>query len=146
MDIALYCDCCSVSGCVDVWDPKVVKSSNGSVFRLQVATDVELSAVGETLASLNCCVLLADSSVDRTSTTSLPVVDYDQIEFADYERIVLIIGGETQGLSRAAIEVARLCGGFRVRIPMKSSVDSLNSAISASILLYEIHRQLRSLR
>ncbi|KAG1943548.1 RNA methyltransferase [Pimephales promelas] len=57
----------------------------------------------------------------------------------------LIIGGETHGLSREALQLAERTGGRRLLIPMVHGVDSLNSAMAASILLFEGRKQLLSL-
>ncbi|KAI2651060.1 rRNA methyltransferase 3B, mitochondrial [Labeo rohita] len=57
----------------------------------------------------------------------------------------LVIGGETHGLSREALQLAERTGGRRLLIPMVHGVDSLNSAMAASILLFEGRKQLLSL-
>lgn len=55
----------------------------------------------------------------------------------------LVIGGETHGLSQEALRLAERTGGRRLLIPMVCGVDSLNSAMAASILLFEGRRQLQ---
>lgn len=57
----------------------------------------------------------------------------------------LVIGGESHGLSREALRLAERTGGRRLLIPMVHGVDSLNSAMAASILLFEGRKQLLSL-
>lgn len=54
----------------------------------------------------------------------------------------LVIGGETHGLSAEAVQLAEKTGGHRLYIPIIPNVDSLNSAMAASILLFEGRRQL----
>lgn len=54
----------------------------------------------------------------------------------------LVIGGETHGLSPEALRLAEKTGGHRLYIPIIPKVDSLNSAMAASILLFEGRRQL----
>lgn len=54
----------------------------------------------------------------------------------------LVIGGETHGLSAEAAQLAEKTGGHRLYIPISPDVDSLNSAMAASILLFEGRRQL----
>jgi len=47
------------------------------------------------------------------------------------------VGGEGKGLGRL---VGEACD-YRVRLPMRGRVESLNAAVSGAILLYEIRRQ-----
>lgn len=54
----------------------------------------------------------------------------------------LVIGGETHGVSAEAVQLAWKTGGHRLYIPIIPNVDSLNSAMAASILLFEGRRQL----
>lgn len=54
----------------------------------------------------------------------------------------LVIGGETHGVSPEAVRLAGKTGGHRLFIPIVPNVDSLNSAMAASILLFEGRRQL----
>lgn len=54
----------------------------------------------------------------------------------------LVIGGETHGLSEKAVQLAEKTGGHKLFIPIIPNVDSLNSAMAASILLFEGRRQL----
>lgn len=57
----------------------------------------------------------------------------------------LVIGGETQGLSIEAVQLAEKTDGHRLFIPVAPGVDSLNSAMAASILLFEGRKQLLKL-
>nr|XP_046245435.1 rRNA methyltransferase 3A, mitochondrial [Scatophagus argus] len=54
----------------------------------------------------------------------------------------LVIGGETHGLSLEALQLAEKTAGHRLFIPVVPDVDSLNSAMAASILLFEGRKQL----
>lgn len=64
--------------------------------------------------------------------------------YEDWARppVAVVIGGETHGLSVAALRLAAGTGGKRLLIPVVPGVDSLNSAIAAGILLFEGKRQL----
>lgn len=57
----------------------------------------------------------------------------------------LVIGGETQGLSLEAAQLAEKRAGHRLFIPVVPDMDSLNSAMAASILLFEGRKQLLKL-
>ncbi|XP_012946066.1 rRNA methyltransferase 3, mitochondrial [Aplysia californica] len=56
--------------------------------------------------------------------------------------ITLVLGGETQGLSGQAKKFAFDRYGQYVTIPMCPSVDSLNTAVAAGVILYELRRRL----
>jgi len=110
---------------VDLYNPKTVRSTMGSVFRVPVFTgdkyiDV-LKSIGFTLA-----VTCLDGA------TSLYEAD------AGFERIALAIGNEAHGITKELMEKADL----RIKIPMSGRVESLNAAIAASVCLYEYRRRL----
>ena len=77
------------------------------------------------------------------SKAPLEVIEYDRISYTD-KHIVLVIGGETTGVSAEARKLAFDHYGQCVFIPMGDGVDSLNSAVSGSILMYEVWRQIQS--
>lgn len=54
----------------------------------------------------------------------------------------LVIGGETHGLSLESLLLAKQSSGRRLYVPVVPGIDSLNSAMAASILLFEGRRQL----
>lgn len=56
----------------------------------------------------------------------------------------VVIGGETHGLSVESLQLAASTEGRRLLIPVVPGVDSLNSAMAASILLFEGRRQWRA--
>jgi TrmH family RNA methyltransferase len=114
---------CSVDT-IDAYNPKVVQSTMGSLFRVAVrytALAVELSA----FASSGARVFLADmdgASVHETRLT---------------RPAVLVLGSESQGLSRAV-------GGVPsevVAIPRVGRAESLNVAMAAAALCAEFVRQ-----
>ena len=51
--------------------------------------------------------------------------------------VVLVIGNEKRGLSEQLIEAAN----FIVRIPMRGNCDSINAAVAAGVLLFEMASQ-----
>ncbi|XP_054168248.1 rRNA methyltransferase 3, mitochondrial-like [Oppia nitens] len=54
---------------------------------------------------------------------------------------VLVIGGETHGLSDQSYKLAYDFIGRKIRIPLTAGVDSLNSAVAAAVIMYEMKRQ-----
>jgi TrmH family RNA methyltransferase len=110
-------------GCVDPYNPKVVRGSMGAILRLptRAATWAEIAEVATGLD-----VWLA-SSRDGIPHT---VVDWRRPS-------TLLIGSEARGAGEAA---ERLATG-RVTIPMRDETESLNAALAAAILLFEAARQ-----
>ncbi|XP_019621777.1 PREDICTED: rRNA methyltransferase 3, mitochondrial-like [Branchiostoma belcheri] len=53
----------------------------------------------------------------------------------------LVVGGETEGLSLESLLLCEKTGGCRVFVPMWRGLDSLNSAVAASVVLFEAKRQ-----
>lgn len=110
---------------VDLYNPKTVRSTMGSVFRVPVFTGGEyidvLKSLGFTLAVT--CLDGAKSLYDADSSGS---------------KIALAIGNEAHGITKALMEKADL----RIKIPMSGKVESLNAAIAASVCLYEYRRRL----
>lgn len=71
----------------------------------------------------------------------VPHYEYTAVRYTN-KPSVLVVGGETQGLSLQAHKLAVDCDGARVHVPANNGVDSLNTAIAASIILYEMRRQM----
>jgi TrmH family RNA methyltransferase len=115
----------SLPGTVSVWNPKVVRASAGSVFRMPVlVADPE-----ETIARLRTAgveVLVAAASARLNA---------DQAHLA--HATAFLIGNEGNGVP---LEIAELADG-ELRIPCPGPVESLNAAVAASVLLYEASRQ-----
>ncbi len=114
-----------LTGTVSRWNPKAMRASAGSVFRLPTLT-----------ASESKCFERLKSAGIRTLATSShkaePVGNQDLTV-----PVALIIGSEGGGLSP---ELAAQCDA-RITIPCPGPVESLNAAVAASILLYEASRQ-----
>jgi TrmH family RNA methyltransferase len=124
-------------GTTDAFAPKVLRAGMGAHFRLPVfhLTWDEIRAVckepvrpaGEPQRSLR--IFLAEAS-DGT-----PCWDLDL-----RQPLTLIVGSEAEGASREALALA----DELITIPMPGKSESLNAAIAASILLFEIVRQRRT--
>ena len=112
-------------GTVDLYNAKVVRGAMGAHFRLPVAS-LRWTAIDELVAGRS--VWLADASGE---------VAYDAV---DWRRpSALIVGGEAAG---AGEEAAALAEG-RVFIPMGGETESLNAAMAATVILFEMARQRR---
>ncbi len=118
-DALLMCN-----GCADPWSPKVVRATMGAVFRLPVY-ECSLSEAAERLRTLGA-PLYAAALDDRAS----------DLRTLDLRRAGLIVGSEGRGVSPQALE---LCSGT-IKIPMRARCESLNAAVAAAVILWEMAR------
>lgn len=114
-------------GCVDIYNPKVIRSTMGSVYRVPfVYTDDFHGTIREIKKS--CRVYAAHLKGECF---------YDEGDYTG--NTAMIIGNEAKGIQE---ETAALADTL-IRIPMEGRVESLNAAVAASILMYEVYRQRR---
>jgi TrmH family RNA methyltransferase len=114
-------------GTADAYAPKVLRAAMGAHFRLAVqALDwVEIRQV--LLGRVHSLqVYLADAA------QGLP---YTQADLT--QPLALIVGSEAAGASEQAIALT----GERLHIPMPGGMESLNAAVAAAILMFEVVRQ-----
>lgn len=113
-------------GCVDIFNPKVIRSTMGSIFHMPVT-------YCEDIMELILKLKKKDINVITTSfRESIPCYKMDfNRDFA------LIIGNESKGVSMDIIESS----DYLVKIPMIGDAESLNAAMASSILMYEAFRQ-----
>jgi TrmH family RNA methyltransferase len=116
------------SGCVDIYNPKVIRSTMGSIYRMPFFYSNDWAADLRTLKQKG--VLLYAAHLQGSA-------DY---EASDYTRATaFLIGNESRGLTEETAAMADI----RIRIPMCGQVESLNAAIASAILMYEAGRQRR---
>lgn len=163
---------CIFPGCVDAWEPKVLRAAMGAHFRLPVFPNLDWDDISEHLPkdvivhiADNCSIFTkdpasapvsgqiqnitlnksseSDSDEDSDDELSLPCVK-PQVYHESWAQksTALVIGGETCELSLEALGLAEETEGRRIFVPMAPGVESLNSAMAASILLFEGRRQL----
>lgn len=112
---------------VDIYSPKVVRSTMGAIFRVPFVYTENLS---ETIHEMkNAGVRFYAAHLDGKKS-------YSEIDYSP--KTAFMIGNEGNGLSAEITELA----DEKLIIPMKGQVESLNAAVSASILMYkyaEIH-------
>lgn len=115
------------SDCVDIYNPKVTRSTMGSVFRQKFVYVEDLQETIEVLKKKGIEVFAA--ALDSNS------MQYDEACFS--KPCAILIGNEGNGLKKETIEHA----SKTVYIPMEGKVESLNASVAASILMYEAKRQ-----
>lgn len=113
---------------VDLFNPKVIRATMGSIYRVPFFVAPDL---GETIRELK------ESGVKLYAAHLKGRMAYDEPDYT--EGCGFLIGNEGNGLSDGIAELA----GSYIRIPMEGKVESLNAAVSASLLMYECSRQRR---
>jgi TrmH family RNA methyltransferase len=113
-------------GTADPYHPKVVRAAMGAAFRVPLLP-IERQVLGEELARRGVVVLVADAH-RGTDYTEAPVS----------RPVAVVIGSEVAGPDPSWLE-----HGTVVRIPLYGAVESLNAAVAAGIVLYEIARRTR---
>lgn len=112
-------------GTVDAYNPKVVRSTMGAIFRINIVEcDDLIKAVKE---AKKHHFKLQVTSLDGERTI------YD----VDYKKKVIVIGNEANGVSKEIQDIA----DEKVIIPMLGKTESLNASVAAGIVLYEYTRQ-----
>jgi RNA methyltransferase, TrmH family len=115
----------SLPGTVSAWNPKAVRASAGSVFRVPVLT----------VNSDECFAHLREAGVRILATTARAAQPAGLVKLTG--PVALLIGNEGNGVPE---DLAAQAGGA-ITIPCPGPVESLNAAVAASILLYEASRQ-----
>lgn len=113
---------------VDLFNPKTIRSTMGSIYRMPFVVTEHLE---ETIAELKARQI-AVYAAHLKGTLS-----YDEPDYRG--GTAFLIGNEGKGLSDEIADLADTC----IKIPMEGKVESLNAAISASLLMYEVNRQRR---
>ncbi len=115
----------SLPGTVSAWNPKAVRASAGSVFRVPLlAADPE-----------DCFARLREAGVQVFTTALRGAKPADLANFTG--AVALLIGNEGSGVPE---QIASQAQGA-ITIPCPGPVESLNAAVAAAVLLYEAARQ-----
>ena len=115
---------------VDLFSPKTVRATMGSIYRMPFYVTDDLS---ETLRSLR------EAGVHTFAAHLRGEKYYDELDYTG--PTAFLIGNEGNGLRK---ETADLADNY-LKIPMEGQLESLNAAMAAGILMYEAHRQCRQL-
>lgn len=112
------------SGCADPWSPKTVRSTMGAAFRLPV-WESTLEQVAQRLKEVN--IPLYATALQE---------DTEDVRDISLQRSGVIIGSEGRGVSQLALDLCEKT----VKIPMVERCESLNAAVAASVVLWEMAR------
>ena len=109
---------------VDSYSTKVIRSTMGSSFRINVI-EKDLEETIKEIKAHGFKVVVTSLQTDNSI--------YD----IDYSKIAVIIGNEANGVRDTIQDIADL----RVKIPMLGKTESLNASIAAGVMMYEYTRQ-----
>lgn len=115
-------------GCADIYNPKTIRSTMGSIYRIPFAY---VSSLAETAEHMK------EAGIRLYAAHLLGSVDYTEPDYTG--GTAFFIGNEGNGLRPETAALA----DRRIRIPMAGQVESLNAAMASGILMYEAARQRR---
>lgn len=122
-DAAGFTGCILTDGCADPLNPKALRATMGSVFRVPLHWAADAPAAARALAAQGYAVVAAAlNGDDFYARPPLP------------PRVCLLVGNEGAGLSDAAKAAAT----HMYRLPMRGGAESLNAAVAAAVFMYEI--------
>lgn len=112
----------------DIYNPKVIRSTMGAIFRVPVIRpDEELSSYMKGTLK-NAGIKTFAACIDGAKP-------YDSVSYP--EKTAIIVGNEGNGICREVQDAA----DERIYIPMEGKTESLNAAVSAAILMYNVKQR-----
>ena len=114
-------------GTADAYNPKVVRSTMGAIFRVKI---IECENLKQTLKEIKKHKFKIVTSCLQTENTIYDI---------NYHKKIIIIGNEANGVQQEIQEVT----DERIKIPMLGKTESLNASVATGIILYEYVRQKR---
>ena len=109
--------------CVDIFSPKVLRATMGSIFRMSFAFPQNLPTTLRDLREKGFSVLSSQLDGDPF---------YERADIGS--SFVLIVGNEGNGVS----EPVKAEATHRLRLPMHGGAESLNAAVAAGIMMYDL--------
>lgn len=112
-------------GTVDPYSLKVIRSTMGAIFRINILECENLSKTLEEIKKKGYDVVVTDLDAKKSI--------YD----IDLEKKVVVIGNEANGVSKNVKDIANI----KTIIPMLGKTESLNASVATGVILYEYVRQ-----
>ncbi len=117
-------------GCVDIYNPKTIRSTMGSLYRVPFLYVEDLT---QTIVDLKMHGITFYAAHLKGKKY------YDEFDFTKDGGCAFLIGNEGNGLKDDTADLA----DTYLKIPMEGRLESLNAAVASSILMYEVYRQKR---
>ena len=112
-------------GTADSYNPKVVRSTMGAIFRVKI---IECDDLAKTLKEIKKQKFKIVVSSLQTNNSIYDI---------NYNKKVIVIGNEANGVEKEIQEMA----DEKIKIPMLGKTESLNASVATGIILYEYVRQ-----
>lgn len=109
-------------GCADPWSPKTIRASMGACFRLPI-WEVSLDALCESLKKEGIPLYATALREDAVSP-----------EEVSLRHVAVVMGSEGKGISQVTLDACEKA----LKIPMRERCESLNAAVAASVILWEM--------
>ena len=109
----------------DVFNPKVVRSTMGAIFRVNI------------IESENLVNTLKEIKKHKFKVVATSLQTEESIYDIEYKKTAIVIGNEANGVSKEVLEMS----DKKVKIPMPGKTESLNAAVATGVILYEYVRQ-----
>lgn len=114
--------------CVDIYNPKVIRATMGSIYRMPFMYTDDLKATIHQIKEAGIRIYAAHLDGRQS---------YDQEDYQ--KKTAFMLGNEGNGLRQEIADLADLL----IKIPMQGKVESLNAAIAGAVLMFEAARQRR---
>lgn len=134
-----------IKGCADPWETKALRGGAGAHFRIPIKGPIEWPSVKSFLPEFYSTFIAENNAhnMPRNTKTAFQLKSYSSIMFDKNIHNVVVIGGETQGVSTDAYEfLQENVFGSCVHIPLADGIESLNTASALAIILFELRKQL----
>jgi len=111
--------------CADLYSAKTLRATMGSVFRVPVVRTDDLPAALQALRAQGYAIVATELGGE------------DFYTHCPHDQAVLVIGSEGRGVSPEVREIAT----HHLALPMRGGAESLNAAVAAGIMIYEMARK-----
>lgn len=110
---------------VDAYNPKVVRSTMGAIFRVKVIESQDIIRTIRNITKQGYEILATSLNTEST------------IYNIDYKKKIIVIGNEANGVSKGILNIAHQ----KAKIPMLGKTESLNAAVATGVIAYEYVRK-----
>ena len=130
----------------DPWSQVVIADIPGGPVAEEVAEEVAEGEVERRVAELEEKLVKGVESkeevMEEYKRLAPPSSDYSGFRLGAGYKEVVVVGGETEGVSGEAYRLCHLLGGSRLHIPLRNNVNSLNVISATSVIMFKIQQAL----